>query len=52
MSYEDVVCCDDVVRLFVCFCVAAAIPSCVFADRVPRFVWFVCFVLDLGGCGT
>ena len=52
MSYKAVMCCDDAVGLVVCFCIAAAIPSCVFIECVHCFVWCVCgFVLGLAGCG-
>ena len=52
MSYKDDMCYDDAVGLVVCFCIVAAIPSCVFVEDVHFFVWCVFkFVLGLAGCG-
>jgi len=52
MSYKDVMCRDDAVGLVVCFCISAAIPSCVFAEGVQCFVWCVFgLVLGLADCG-
>ena len=53
MSYTDVMCCDDAVGLLACFCIAAAIPSCFFAEGVHCFVWCVFgYIIGLAGCGN
>ena len=46
-------CCDDAVRFVVCFCIAAAILSCVLAKGVHCFLLCVCeYVLGLDSCGN